>query len=88
MALPTDEGDTFDALLEAWRRLQAGQLIDLACDGGTGRTGTALACLVLADGITPAAEAVEWVRRRYHRYAVEMDEQERLVERFAGYLNS
>lgn len=88
MELPANEADAFDAFLEARRRVQAGQVIEIACDGGTGRTGTALACLVLADGVKPAAEAIEWVRQHYHHWAVEIDDQERLVERFARYLDA
>lgn len=80
--LPVDEADAFDALREAHRRLSDGQLVDVACDGGTGRTGTALACLGVLDGVPPD-DIVEWVREHYHPYAVEVDTQERLIARFA-----
>lgn len=80
--LPVDEADAFDALREAHKRLSDGQLIDVACDGGTGRTGTVLACLAVLDGV-PVTEVVEWVRGHYHPYAVEVPEQEGLIGRFA-----
>lgn len=52
--------------------------VELACGGGTGRTGTALACLAVLDGV-PAADAVEWVRTHYRRRAVETPAQRRFV---------
>ncbi len=36
----------------------------MACSGGRGRTGTALACLTILDGV-PAADAVRYVRQHY-----------------------
>lgn len=55
----------------------------IACDGGRGRTGTALACLAILDGV-PAADAVGYVRTLYHRRAVETPWQRRYVRRFPG----
>lgn len=80
--LPEDEADAFHALHEAHQRLSSGQVIDVACDGGTGRTGTAVACLAVLDGV-PLTEVVDWVRDHYHPYAVEVDQQEGLISRFA-----
>ena len=51
-------------------RARAGQRVEVACRGGVGRTGTALAALAVIDGLPPDA-AVGWVRERYHRRAVE-----------------
>ncbi len=68
--VPTDRGDALDALHDARRRTQAGERVEVACRGGRGRTGTALAALAVLDGLTPA-EAVGWVRARYHPQAVE-----------------
>ncbi|EWM19009.1 dual specificity protein phosphatase [Kutzneria sp. 744] len=55
--------------------------VELACGGGRGRTGTALACLAVLDRV-PAAEAVAYVRARYDRRAVETPWQRRYVARF------
>lgn len=44
--------------------------VEIACSGGVGRTGTAIAVLAIMSGIPPE-DAVEWVRRNYHRRAVE-----------------
>ncbi len=59
-----------DALHEARRRAAAGERVEVACRGGVGRTGTALAALAVLDGLTPG-DAVHWVRAAYHRRAVE-----------------
>ncbi|MGY1824118.1 protein-tyrosine phosphatase family protein [Geodermatophilus sp. SYSU D00079] len=68
--VPSDRSDALDALREAHRRAYAGERVEVACSGGVGRTGTALAALAVLDGL-PAADAVRWVRAAYHRRAVE-----------------
>ncbi len=52
--------------------------MEIACGGGVGRTGTALALLAAWGGV-PADAAVGWVRERYHRRAVETPAQKRWV---------
>jgi protein-tyrosine phosphatase len=49
--------------------------------GGSGRTGTALACLAVLDG-TPATDAVAYVRKYYSPDAVETPEQASFVADF------
>jgi protein-tyrosine phosphatase len=68
--IPTDRGDALDALHEAHRRVLAGERVEIACRGGLGRTGTALAALAVLDGLSPR-DAVAWVRSAYSRRAVE-----------------
>jgi protein-tyrosine phosphatase len=68
--VPTDSADALDALREGHRRACSGERIEVACHGGIGRTGTALAALAVLDGLSPA-EAVRWVRAGYHPRAVE-----------------
>jgi len=70
LGVPSDRADALDALHEAHRRALAGERVEACCRGGIGRTGTALAALAVLDGMTPQ-EAVRWVRREYHRRAVE-----------------
>ncbi|NBM20635.1 protein phosphatase [Streptomyces sp. GC420] len=78
--LPADRAEARALLGEAL--LRAGeQRVELACGGGRGRTGTALACLAVLDGVPPA-EAVAYVRRHYDRHAVETPWQSRYVRRF------
>ena len=78
--LPTDRADAYDALVDVWHRC-ADQRVEVACGGGRGRTGTALACLAVLDGV-PAEEAVAYVRRNYHPRAVETPWQRRYVAGF------
>ena len=68
--IPSNRADALDALHEAHRRAQAGERVDIACRGGIGRTGTALAALAILDGL-PASDAVGWVRANHHHRAVE-----------------
>ena len=68
--VPADTADAVDALHEVRRRALAGERVEVACRGGVGRTGTALAALAVLDGLAPA-DAVHWVREAYHRKAVE-----------------
>jgi protein-tyrosine phosphatase len=79
--LPADRAAARAALVEAWQR-SAQERVEVACAGGRGRTGTALACLAVLDGV-PADQAVAWVRARYHPKAVETPWQARFVRRFA-----
>jgi hypothetical protein len=74
--LPLDRADALDALHEALRRARAGERVEVACGGGIGRTGTALAALAVLDGLPPA-DALRWVRAGYHRRAVETPWQRR-----------
>lgn len=78
--LPTDRAAAAEALREAWRRA-VDERVEVACGGGLGRTGTALACLAVLDGV-PSGEAVAYVREHYARRAVETPWQRRYVSRF------
>ena len=70
------------ALTEAWQRATT-ERVEIACAGGRGRTGTALACLAILDGV-PGAAAVAFVREHYDRHAVETPGQRRYVARWPG----
>jgi protein-tyrosine phosphatase len=78
--LPADPSEFRAALATAWRRAAA-ERVEVACNGGKGRTGTTLACLAVLDGM-PAHEAVAFVRAQYHPRAVETPWQRRFVRRF------
>ncbi|WP_448625244.1 protein-tyrosine phosphatase family protein [Geodermatophilus sp. URMC 64] len=78
--LPTDPAAARAALEQAWARA-ATERVEVACGGGVGRTGTALACLAVLDGV-PADEAVAYVRAHYHPRAVETPGQRRFVRAF------
>jgi protein-tyrosine phosphatase len=79
--LPTDRQDADDALRQVWGRLETDR-VEVACQGGRGRTGTALACLVALDA-GRAVDAVAYVRTHYDPHAVETPWQRRYVARFA-----
>lgn len=77
---PSDPVEAREVLVDAWGRASASR-VAVACRGGRGRTGTALACLAVIDGV-PATEAVAFVRRSYHSAAVETPWQRRFVLQF------
>ncbi|WP_327173880.1 protein phosphatase [Streptomyces sp. NBC_01335] len=78
--LPADHEAARALLDEVWARA-AGERVEVACAGGRGRTGTALACLAVLDGVRPD-QAVDFVRKHYHPGAVETPWQRRYVLRF------
>jgi hypothetical protein len=78
--LPADPAAAETVLREAWVRAAA-ERVEVACHGGNGRTGTALACLAVLDGV-PARDAVRYVRAHYAARAVETPRQRRFVARF------
>jgi protein-tyrosine phosphatase len=80
--LPADRDDAQDALREAWRRAED-ERVEVACGSGRGRTGTALACLAVLDGV-PARDAAAFVREHYDAWAVETPWQRRYVTRFSS----
>src|SRR5512145_599438 len=53
--VPLDHEAAVRALWAAHRRAYAGERVEIACRGGIGRTGTALAALAVLDGLAPAA---------------------------------
>ncbi len=79
-ALPEDPSLLRTVLVEALDR-SGDERVEVACSGGTGRTGTTLACLAVLDGVR-ADEAVEFVRERYRHRAVETRAQAAFVTRF------
>lgn len=78
--LPSDRTDAADALRAVLERA-GDERVEVACGGGRGRTGTALACIAVLDGV-PGGEAVAYVRERYDSHAVETPWQRRFVSRF------
>lgn len=80
--LPRSTEQTVAALREAHTRA-ASERVEISCDGGTGRTGTALAVLAILSGVAPD-RAVTWVREHYRRRAVETPGQRRWVRDVAA----
>jgi rhodanese/phosphatase family protein len=80
--LPRDPAYLRTVLDEVLDHARSGRA-ELACGGGRGRTGTALACLAILDGV-PSAQAVRWVRENYHPRAVETPWQKRFAARWTS----
>jgi Protein-tyrosine phosphatase len=80
---PADPQQAARAILEAFRRAREGGRVEVACRGGSGRTGTVLACMATLAGV-PAAQAVAWVRAGYRARAVETRRQRAWIEWFAA----
>lgn len=78
--LPADRAEAGRVLHETWARMET-KRVEVACGGGIGRTGTALACLAVIDGV-PNHEAVAYVREHYAARAVETPWQRRFVAQF------
>ncbi len=83
LRLPASLAHAATVLDEAHGRA-ADERVEVACGGGVGRTGTALAVLAILAGL-PREDAVSWVRRTYHRRAVETPWQRRWVQRFEAH---
>lgn len=79
LRLPADVEQARAALVEALER-SASERVEIACTGGKGRTGTAVAWLAVLDGVPPG-EAVAWARTHYDSRAVETPWQKRFVRR-------
>ena len=67
--LPGDREHARRVLHEAWACALT-ERVEIACTGGHGRTGTALACLAVIDGLPPQ-RAVALIRQHYDPRAIE-----------------
>jgi hypothetical protein len=70
-------------LRRALDRIERGERVEVACGGGRGRTGTALAALAVLRGST-VPDAVAWVRAAYDPRAVESRAQHRFLDAVAA----
>ena len=85
--LPENRELAAQQIVDAFWRAQQGGIVEVGCLGGSGRTGTVLACMAVLAGV-PATEAVAWVRAAYRREAVETADQEAWVRWFAEWAAS
>ena len=79
--LPVDTPTAHRLIVEAFDRARDGELVEVGCAAGNGRTGCMIACMAVLTGV-PATEAVEWTRSHYCLHAIDTSEQERWVEAF------
>ncbi|MEO6956016.1 MAG: hypothetical protein ABI137_04665 [Antricoccus sp.] len=82
-SVPSDRAAARAAFAEAHRRALAGELVEVACAGGLGRTGTAIACIAQFAGVS-AREAVRWTRQHYDPRAIETPWQRRYIRHFTA----
>jgi len=80
---PRDHESAAASIVHAFELARSGRRVEVACTGGTGRTGTVLACMAILAG-HPADDAVAWARAHYRRHAVETPGQRRWVRWFAS----
>jgi hypothetical protein len=80
--VPRDGGPAAAQIEHAYSVARSGERVEVACGGGTGRTGTVIACMAILAG-HPADDAVGWVRQHYRRHAVETRGQRRWITWFA-----
>ena len=85
--VPADEPAAFMAIVDVHHRARGGELVEIACYAGVGRTGTVLGCLAVLAQV-PVHGAVTWVRDHYHPQAVETPEQHQMISRFAQSLHN
>jgi hypothetical protein len=81
--VPADPERASAQIRAAFDRARAGERVEVGCAGGLGRTGTVLACMATLAGVPPL-DAVVWVRQNYNARAVETEDQEAFVRRFAA----
>jgi hypothetical protein len=79
---PRDGAAAAAAIRDAFARASAGEIVEVGCVGGLGRTGTVLACMAVLAGV-PAADAVAWVRSNWDVRAVETAAQKDWTQWFA-----
>lgn len=84
--LPTNYEAAVDAIIDMYERAKKGWRVEVGCIGGHGRTGTALACMGVLDGMEPKA-AIKYVRSEYCIETLENAKQEWWVEWFDAYVN-
>jgi hypothetical protein len=77
MDVPADAAAFRAALAVILSRIEAGETVAVACRGGLGRTGLAVACLLVMAGLAPD-EAIA-LTRRSRRGTIERDRQEDFV---------
>jgi hypothetical protein len=79
---PRDSDAAAALIRHAYLLAHSWQRVEVACTGGTGRTGTVIACMAILAG-HPADDAVNWTRRNYRPRAVETPGQRRWISWFA-----
>jgi hypothetical protein len=85
--IPTEEDLGLTQIYEAYWRATQGEMVEIGCIGGHGRTGTILAIMHIAsaEGEVTADEAIKFVRKKYCSHAIESPIQEWYIGYAASY---
>ena len=84
---PQDDDQAAKLIRNAIELARQGERVEVACHGGTGRTGTVIACMAVVGGLSPS-EAISWTRSHYRRPAVETEGQRLWVAWFGSQLTT
>lgn len=79
--LPTDYDVAYDQIVDAYKRAKNGEMVEVGCIGGHGRTGTILACMAVLDGMIPK-DAIKHIEDTYCSLIIETMDQEWYVSWF------
>ena len=85
--IPKDTAMSLVQIYEAYYRATQGNMVEIGCIGGHGRTGTILAVMQIAasNGAVTADEAIKFVRKEYCDHAIESAVQEWYIAYSAAY---
>lgn len=80
--IPKDKDIALVQIADAFERILNGEMVEIGCIGGHGRTGTILACLYLLgqNGTATHKDAYKYVKENYCSSAIESDTQEWFIE--------
>ena len=79
--IPTNPSSAVRQIQSVFLKARSGTHVEIGCLGGTGRTGTVVACMAILAGVPPET-AVDWARSVLSPYAIETEEQEQWVRWF------
>jgi len=79
---PKDKDNALVQIADAYDRILNGEMVEIGCIGGHGRTGTILACLYMLgqEGSKTPKECFNFVKQNYCVHAIESDIQEWFIE--------
>lgn len=87
--VPPMDKEWWQSLADAIAALPPDSHVAVYCQGGHGRTGTALSILASLSGVVPkGGDPIDWVRRNYCGEAVESWSQVEYVQKITGELSS
>lgn len=81
-SLPTNRPLALRQIREAFQLAQTDKMVEIGCIGGHGRTGTILALMYLlsCEGLATAQQAIDFVKDKYCKHAIETPIQEWYVK--------